>query len=158
MEIRFAEPRDVPGILSLLRQVGQVHHEGRPDLFRKGAQKFSASQVLAMLNVSQTPIFTAVEDGEVVGYGFCELRTYQQDPLFYDRKELYIEDLCVDENHRGTHIGSAIYDTICRFAQEQGCYSVTLNVWSCNPGAVKFYEAMGLVPQKVTMERVLNVK
>ena len=40
MEIRFAEPRDVTGILHLLRQVGQVHHQGRPDIFRAGAQKY----------------------------------------------------------------------------------------------------------------------
>ena len=57
MEIRFAEIGDVPGILSLLRQVGQVHHLGRPDIFRKGAQKYGASQVLAMLNSPKTPIF-----------------------------------------------------------------------------------------------------
>ena len=38
MEIRFAKPSDVPAILDLLRQVGQVHHEGRPDIFRLGAQ------------------------------------------------------------------------------------------------------------------------
>ena len=49
MEIRFAVPRDVPGILSLLRQVGAVHHQGRPDIFREHAQKYGASQVLAML-------------------------------------------------------------------------------------------------------------
>ena len=56
MEIRFAEAKDVTGILALLKQVGQVHHEGRPDIFRKGAQKYGASQVLAMLNSSSTPI------------------------------------------------------------------------------------------------------
>ena len=36
-----------------------------------------------------------------------------------------------------------------------GCYNLTLNVWSCNPSAMKFYEAQGLVPQKVAMELVL---
>jgi hypothetical protein len=32
---------------------------------------------------------------------------------------------------------------------------VTLNVWSCNPAALRFYEARGLTPQKVGMEQVL---
>ena len=49
MEIRFAEIKDVPGILALLRQVGKVHHDLRPDLFRENAQKYSASGVLALL-------------------------------------------------------------------------------------------------------------
>lgn len=39
--------------------------------------------------------------------------------------------------------------------EQIGFYNVTLNVWSCNPGAIKFYEAMGLVPQKIGMELVL---
>ena len=43
-----------------------------------------------------------------------------------------------------------------RFARDSGCYNLTLNVWSCNPTAMRFYEAMGLVPQKVCMELVLE--
>ena len=35
------------------------------------------------------------------------------------------------------------------------CYNVTLNVWSCNPSAMKFYEKCGLKPQKIGMEIIL---
>ena len=62
MEIRFAQAKDIPGILALLRQVGQVHHEGRPDIFRSGAQKYGASQILSMMESSATPIFSAEVD------------------------------------------------------------------------------------------------
>ena len=75
MDIRFAQPQDVPGILSLLRQVGEVHHQGRPDLFRSGAQKYGASQVLQMLDDPKTPIFVAVDNNKVLGYSFCMLKT-----------------------------------------------------------------------------------
>ena len=34
-------------------------------------------------------------------------------------------------------------------------YNVTLNVWSLNESAMKFYEACGLVPQKIGMEHIL---
>ena len=34
MTVRFANEKDIPQMLDLLRQVGQVHHEIRPDLFR----------------------------------------------------------------------------------------------------------------------------
>ena len=40
MEIRFAETRDIPGMINLLLEVGEVHHRIRPDLFRAGAQKY----------------------------------------------------------------------------------------------------------------------
>ena len=133
MEIRFAKPEDVTGILSLLKQVGHVHHVG-----------------------PKTPIFVAAEDNKVLGYGFCIMREYKDDPVIADHLELYIDDLCVDENCRGQKVGSAIYENILRYAKMRGCYNVTLNVWSCNESAMKFYEALGLKPQKVGMETILE--
>ena len=155
MEIRFAEMQDVAGILALLKQVGQVHHRGRPDLFRDNAQKYGASQVIAMLNHPSAPIFVAVEDGKVLGYGFCQTHRHENDPVLTDVTSLYIDDLCVDENCRGKGIGKAIYNEIVRYAKMRKCYNVTLNVWACNESAHKFYEALGLKLQKIYMETIL---
>ena len=156
MDIRFAQVQDVPGILALLRQVGQVHHEGRPDIFRQGAQKYGPSQVIAMLDKPESPIFVAVEKDEVLGYGFCKIKRHEKDPVIADHLELYIDDLCVDENCRDKHVGKAIYETILRYARMRGCYNVTLNVWCCNPGAMAFYEKMGLQPRNIVMETLLE--
>lgn len=156
MEIRFAEAKDVTGILALLRQVGQVHHEGRPDLFRAGAQKYGASQVLAMLNSSKTPIFVAVQQEKVVGYGFCQVKIYDHDPVVADHTEIYVDDLCVDEACRGQGIGKAIYKEICRYAKMRQASSICLNVWCCNESAMKFYESLGLKPQKIGMEMPID--
>ena len=155
MEIRFAKGQDVPGIIKLLRQVGRVHYEGRPDLFRSNAQKYGPSQVLDMLGKSDTPIFVAVEGEQVLGYGFCIIEQFHQHSVMKDRTTLYIDDLCVLEECRGKHIGTAIYQKILEYAKWRGCYNVTLNVWSCNESAMKFYESLGLKPQKVGMEAIL---
>ena len=155
MEIRFAKPKDVPGIIKLLQQVGKVHHEGRPDLFRANAQKYGPSQVIEMLEKQESPIFVAVDGDKVLGYGFCFFENYRQHSVMNDRVTLYIDDLCVLEECRGQHIGSAIYQHILAFAKYRGCYNVTLNVWSCNESAMKFYESMGMKPQKVGMEAIL---
>ena len=155
MVVRFAQPQDVPGIIALLRQVGNVHHQGRPDIFRKGAQKYGASQILSMMEAPGTPIFVAVEEDTVVGYGFCMFQQHQNDPVITDHTSLYIDDLCVDENHRRQHIGQAIYQEILRYAKTRRCHNVTLNVWTCNPEAIRFYESLGLKPQKLGMEVLL---
>ena len=155
MEIRFAQAKDVTGILNLLRQVGKVHHDGRPDIFRTGAQKYGASQILAMLDSPKTPIFVAVEDEKVVGYGFCQVKVYDRDPVIADHTEIYIDDLCVDENCRGQGIGKKIYAEILRYAKMRRAYNVTLNVWCCNENAMAFYEKLGLKPQKIGMETIL---
>ena len=155
MEIRFAKAQDVPGMITLLRQVGRVHHDGRPDLFRSNAQKYSPSQILDMLDKTDTPIFVAVEEDLVLGYGFCIVEQVENHSVMNDRLTLYIDDLCVLENYRGKHIGSAIYEEILRYAKMRGCYNVTLNVWCCNESAMKFYENLGLKPQKIGMEAIL---
>ena len=153
MEIRFAKTEDVPGILSLLQQVGRVHHLGRPDIFRSDAQKYGPSQVMAMLDTPCAPIFVAAEQDAVLGYCFCQLKSHFQDPVLQDATELYIDDLCVDESHRGQHIGKALYEAACRYAKEAHCSHITLHVWACNESALRFYESLGMTPRKITMEQ-----
>lgn len=155
MEIRFAKLRDVPGIITLLRQVGRVHHEGRPDIFREDCQKYSPSQVIAMLEVPNSPILVAAEGAQILGYCFCQIHRYAQDPVMADRSTLYIDDLCVEETCRGKGVGKALYEAACAHGREQSCGSITLNVWCCNEKAMRFYEHLGLVPQKIGMEKML---
>ena len=142
MDIRFANPNDTDGILELLRQVGQVHHEGRPDIFRAGAQKYNARQVQELMK-------------QVLGYCFCFVKKHENDSVLCDRTELYIDDLCIDQKQRGTGIGKSLYEAACSYAKERSFHSVTLNVWCCNPGAMAFYEKLGMKPQKIGMENVL---
>ncbi|WP_304648674.1 N-acetyltransferase, partial [uncultured Dubosiella sp.] len=77
------------------------------------------------------------------------------DRLFADIETLYIDDICVDEQARHQHIGKALYDFVLAYARERGCYNVTLNVWSLNPGAQAFYESLGMKPYKIGMETIL---
>ena len=71
-------------------------------------------------------------------------------------RTLYIDDICVDETCRGQNVGKILYEHIHQFAKEMKFYNITLNVWSCNPSAKKFYEKMGLRPQKICMETIID--
>ena len=153
--VRRAEEKDVAAIIELLKQVNKVHYDGRPDLF-KLATKYTADELRDIIANDQTPVFVCVdENGKVLGHGFCVFQRPENTNLLQNILTLYIDDICVDENARGLHVGSAIYNHIIEFAKQNGCYNVTLNVWSCNPGAMKFYEKLGLVPYKVGMEKIL---
>lgn len=156
MEIRFAKMSDVPAILELLRQVGQIHHRGRPDIFRSGAQKYSASEVIALLDDPENPIFIAAEGDTVLGYAFCQMVTHEKDPVMTDRTELYLDDLCVDESTRGMGVGKALYAAVKQYAAQRKCHSLFLNVWSCNERAYEFYVNLGLTPRKTYMEALLD--
>lgn len=156
MNIRRAKTTDMAGINKLLEQVLMVHHNGRPDLFKSGAKKYTDEELTLIIADDMKPIFVAVDEQEkVMGYAFCLFQQHLNNNILTDIKTLYIDDLCVDESLRGMHIGRQLYDYVLVFAKEQGCYNLTLNVWSCNESAVKFYEKCGLVPQKVGMEKIL---
>lgn len=156
MVIRRAKTTDIAGINKLLMQVLMVHNNGRPDLFKPNAKKYTDEELTEIITDDMSPIFVAVdENDEVLGYAFCKFIQYIDSNILTDIKTLYIDDLCVDEEKRGMHIGKQLYEYVLAFAKESGCYNITLNVWSCNESAMKFYEKCGLVPQKVGLEKIL---
>ena len=171
MTIRRAEPRDIPQIDVLLHQVLDVHHAGRPDLFKPHATKYTDDQLAGIISDDRTPVFVAVEPGagsiadparedaegadRLLGYAFCQFQRHVDDNILTDIQTLYIDDLCVDEAQRGRHVGNALYRHVLGFARNSGCYNVTLNVWACNEAAKGFYEHCGLKPQKIGMETIL---
>lgn len=156
MKIRRAEEKDIERIHELLYQVCLVHHRGRPDLFRYGARKYTDEQLMEILKDEGRPVLVAVDGQDLVlGYAFCIFQQHPEDNILTDIRTLYLDDLCVDENLRGRHIGSFLYQAVLDFAKEHQCYNVTLNVWSCNESAMRFYEACGLKPYKVGMEQIL---
>lgn len=153
--IRRALEKDIPKIGDLLSQVDMVHHKGRPDIFKIG-KKYSDEELKQLLVDKRYAILVAVDDSdEVMGYCFCIYQQHIENSVLTDIKTLYIDDLCVDESLRGRHVGKELYEAAVRLARDSGCYNLTLNVWSCNKAAYRFYESCGLVPQKVGMELIL---
>lgn len=153
--IRFATEKDIPKIMDLLSQVDLVHHNGRPDIFKIGT-KYSADELKVLLADKERPILVAVDENDsVMGYCFCIFEQHVNNSVLTDIKTLYIDDLCVDEKLRGKHIGRQLYDAALKLAKENGCYNLTLNVWSCNQSAMRFYESLGLKPQKIGMETII---
>ena len=153
--IRLAQPKDISKIGELLEQVDLVHHNGRPDIFKVG-RKYSDVELEMLLCDEGRPILVCTdENDEVMGYCFCIFVRHVDDSILTDIKTLYIDDLCVDEDLRGRHIGKELYEAAVKLAKDSGCYNLTLNVWSCNESAKRFYEAHGLVPQKIGMELIL---
>lgn len=153
--IRKACKSDIQRIIDLLHQVNMVHHVIRPDLFKPHTTKYNEQELEAMLDDSQKPIF--VYAGKtVLGYAFCQLSEVRDDQLLQNVKTLYIDDICVDENARGQHIGKALYEYVRDYARSIGCHHITLNVWEGNAPALSFYRNMGMQVQKTTMECVLD--
>ena len=156
MHIRKATEKDIPRLIDLLYQVHRVHSKGRPDIFRAGNKKYTEDELRGILSDETKPIYAAADETDTLcGYAFCIYEEIKDQISLMDRKSLYIDDLCVDENMRGQHIGTMLYEHVLEEAKKLGCYHVTLNVWCLNESAMRFYEKCGLSPLKITMEQIL---
>lgn len=153
--IRKANKTDTGRIIELLHQVNMVHFEIRPDLFKPHTTKYNEQDLGALLTDDLKPIFV-YDDGTVLGYAFCQINENKNDILLQDIKTLYIDDICVDENARGRHIGKALFKFVRDYALSIGCHNITLNVWEGNDAALCFYKNMGMHVQKTTMETKLQ--
>ena len=152
--IRKAEKKDIPGLINLLYQVDAVHNGIRPDLFKGNTAKYNEQELEEILKDDSKPIFV-YDDGKILGHAFCQINEVRNHRLLQDAKTLYIDDICVDEQSRGRHIGKALYEYVRDYAKSIGCHNITLNVWEGNDSAYNFYKRMGMHIQKTGMETIL---
>ena len=149
--IRLAKTNDIPQLLELLRQVNMVHYERRPDIFKPHTTKYNAEQLQDLLTQSDKAIFVYDDEG-VQGYAFVQLEDVHDDILLQDMRTLYIDDICVDEQARGKHVGKQLFDHVRAYAEKLGCGAITLNVWEGNDAAMAFYRKLGMSVRKTCME------
>lgn len=157
MNIRRAQEKDIPRLIELLEQVLQIHADIRPDIFIPGTTKYTNEELAEMIKDDTKPIYVAADDDDVcMGYAFCQIRQQPFSNNMVPFTSLFIDDLCVDAKTRGAHIGEQLFEYVKNEAKQLGCYEVTLNVWSGNTSAEKFYEKMGLKTKERQMEYILS--
>ena len=155
MIIRKAKLTDIDRLSELLYEVHKLHARHRPDVFKKRKQKYTKKDLESVLTNELTPVWVAEEKKQVVGYLFGIYEEIKDHKSMTDRKTLYIDDLCVDKDFRKKGIGRQLYNYAKMVARTNGCYDITLNVWNLNPGAIAFYEKLGMQPMKVYMDEIL---
>ena len=156
MEIRRAKEKDIPRLTVLLEEVLNIHAGIRPDIFIPNTTKYTNEELKEMVKDDMNPIYVAVDDEDsCVGYAFCRLKEQPFSNNMIPFTSLFIDDLCVDESTRGKHVGESLFNYVKEEAKRLGCYEVTLNVWTGNISAEKFYEKMGLKTKERQMEYIL---
>ena len=70
-------------------------------------------------------------------------------------RTLYIDDICVDEQARGKHVGKQLFEHVRAYAEKLGCGAITLNVWEGNDAAMAFYRKLGMSVRKTCMEMMI---
>ena len=154
--VRRAIPDDYKTIGRLLAEQVKMHRNGRPDIFKGSKGKYTYDDFCELLSDPEVVIFTAVCGEAVAGYLICCIIEKKGEPILNDMTSLYLDDLCVGEDYRGTGAGKALMCAAEEHAKSIGCHNVTLNVWEFNENAREFYEHLGYGTQKRQMEKVLT--
>lgn len=139
-------------IMPIQKEIADLHHDGRPDLFRTEAHYYSEDDFSARLTNPDHRIFIAEADGEVAGYVFAMVRHIRNHPSYVDFDTFYIDDICVAERYRRHGIATALFERCITQAREAGCRNLELGVYCFNGNAIAFYGAMGMKPVMQRME------
>ena len=149
--IRQAREEDIGHLHRMLLGIAAFHGAARPDIFRTGSAKYSPEELKTLLNDPEYSIFVA-DDGGVCGYVFCILQITKDHPLLQDRRELYVDDLYVDETCRGKGIATLLMEKAKQQAEACRCDCLTLNVWNVPHSALPLYEKLGYTERKKYMK------
>ena len=140
MTIREATPDDVPAILRLVHDLAT--YEKEPDAVEATKDHFTA----ALFPESGSPTtfaHVAEVDGEVVGMAVWYL-TFS---TWTGVNGIWLEDLFVEPEHRGSGIGRALLATLARTCVERGYRRLEWWVLDWNEPSIGFYRGLGAVPQ-----------
>ena len=135
--IRAVEPRDVPAVLGLVRELATYERE--PDAV------VATEDLLADALFRESPSLfghVAEVDGEVVGFALWFLNF----STWLGRHGIYLEDLYVRPVHRGSGLGKALLETLTAIAAERGYGRVEWAVLDWNEPAQDFYRSVGAHP------------
>lgn len=137
LSIRFGELPDVPLIADLIRGLARyerLEHEVTMTEERLTDGLFGERRYAETL--------IAEDDGTPLGFALF----FHNFSTFLAQPGIYLEDLFVIPEHRGSGIGRALLERLARIAIERGCGRLEWAVLDWNRDAIVFYEKLGARP------------
>lgn len=134
LTIRPATPADLPLIGQLIRDLAdyeQLAHEVRFDPAVLGAKLFGARP------------YAEVVIGEIDGTAQGFALFFHNFSTFEGRPGIYLEDLFVRPEARGSGLGKALLAHLAALAVERDCARLEWSVLDWNEPAIGFYKALG---------------
>jgi len=137
MTVREIRPDDVPAVVALVRELAE---------YEKAADEalMTEQQLHTALFGESPKLFghVAVVDEQVVGMAvwFLNFSTWR------GTHGVYLEDLYVQPEHRGTGLGRELLRTLAAVCVEHGYSRLEWSVLDWNAPSIEFYQAAGAVP------------
>lgn len=134
VKIREGIKEDIPQVFELIKELAdfeKLEHEVQNTIEGLLQDGFGTNPVFGFL-VAETK-------SSIVGLALYYFR-YST----WKRKRLYLEDIIVNEPHRGKGTGKMLFEATLQKAKQLDCSGLNLQVLDWNKPAIKFYESYGL--------------
>lgn len=133
IRIRKANKRDTDEILSLLYQLQRPRPrtDSEHAAFRKRISQY--------IDEKDKRIIISEQNSKVVGLASMALLPR----LNRTKLEMYIPELVVSENHRGSGVGKSLIEACISIAKKKKCFRIRLESGNQRKGAHRFYKKIG---------------
>lgn len=138
IHVRFAQEEDCETIYRFICDLAEFERlasevkTSPPELHQFLFGKKPAAEVLI-----------AEKDGVAIGFALF----FQNFSTFLGRPGLYLEDLFVDPDHRGTGAGGLLMRRLTEIARERSYGRMEWSVLDWNERAIRYYKSLGAQPQ-----------
>lgn len=135
--IRFANPEDVPLVLSFIKQLAEYE--------KLAHEVIATEEVLHMTLFGERNVAEVIfgeYKGEAVGFALF----FHNFSTFLGRPGLYLEDLYVKPEMRGKGLGKIMLSYLAYLAKERDCGRLEWWVLDWNKPSINFYKSLGAKP------------
>ncbi len=137
LTLRPATPADVPTLHRLMRDFAA--YEKLEHRF-----KITEASLHDVLFGAQPALESLLAEVDTTPVGFA--LWYFTFGTFSGRYGLFVEDIYIEQAHRGRGIGLALFRHMARVAVERDCLDMAWNVLDWNTPAIEFYRRIGAKP------------
>ncbi len=134
LSIRAATPADLPLIAQLIRDLAEYERLSHAVRFDEGMLEAYLFGIHPMAEV-------VIGEVDGAAHGFALF--FHNFSTFEGRPGIYLEDLFVRPEARGSGLGRALLGHLAQLATERGCARLEWSVLDWNASAIGFYRKLG---------------
>ncbi|WP_461213408.1 GNAT family N-acetyltransferase [Lacticaseibacillus sp. GG6-2] len=155
MMIRLATTKDTAAIAALYTQLTAEMAALAPDVIKPLDQPATA-YFHDYLQEPNAAIWVVEEAQQLVGFSLAVVAATSNEPEVVYHRFAYCIDLFIDATWRRHGFATALMAKAFQWGQDHDCEFLQLNVLGADTGARRFYEALGFLPQQLTLTKSLN--
>ena len=147
MIIRKGVKKDIPQVLDLIKELAEF--ENAPDQVTNTIKRLEND---GFGNQPVYDLFVAESENKIIGMAITYFR-YST----WKGKNLYIEDLIINEKFRREGIGLKVFEELKKFAKNTSCVGISLQVLDWNKIGINFYKKLNMKFDKEWINCNLNL-